>query len=111
MHWVNDSDEDIHLTRDEYSQSINNVDYYEAHNLYGFTPSQCQWMVDNIMVEIQHKYDLRPIIGNPRSGEGVPPKNTVPTKRVSEKTMTPQVVATPIPPRAQNASQASRTKP
>ena len=39
MHWVNDNDEDIHLTRDEYSQSINSFDYFEDQNPHGFTPS------------------------------------------------------------------------
>lgn len=29
MHWLNDNGEDLHLTRDEYSRSINNLDYYE----------------------------------------------------------------------------------
>ena len=69
MHWLNDNDEGIHLTRDEYSQSINNLDYYEYPNWCGFTPIQFQWMADNITDGIQHKYDLRPRTGNPKTGE------------------------------------------
>ena len=111
MHWLNDDDEDIHLTRDEYSQSINSLDYYhEDHNLYGLTPSQCEWMVDIIMDEIQHKYDLRPRTRNCGSNGDAPPKKMNYTRNTPETTTVPQMAVSPIPPRPQNTSQASRTQ-
>lgn len=110
MHWVNDSDEDIHLTRDEYSRSIHSFDYYEDQNPYGFTPSQCQCMFDNIMAELQHKYDLRPRIGNPKSSNACPPKKTILTKKTHETRMLPQAIVSPIPPKPQVTSQVMRTQ-
>lgn len=41
MHWVDDKDEDIHLTRDEYLRFVNNIDYFEEEkNPFGVTHSQ-----------------------------------------------------------------------
>lgn len=76
--------------------------------MYGFTPSQCQWMADSIMAEIQHKYNLRPRIGNPKIAESTPLRKAFAAKRVPETTTTHQVGVPLVPPRPQNTLQALR---
>ena len=68
-------------------------------------------MTNNIMAEIQHKYDLRPRVGNPRLGESVPLKRAAPTKRAPKITAVPQMVVPPILLKPQITSQAYRMQP
>jgi len=53
MCWVDDKDEYIHLTRDEYSRFVNKIEYFEEDkNPFGVTHSQYQKISDNLMAEL-----------------------------------------------------------
>lgn len=109
MHWKDDKDDDIHLTRDEYSRSVNTIDYFEEKNPYGVTHSEYQNIYDTLLVELQQIYDLRPRTRNTKSNNAYPPKKPGPTKRTPETIVAPKATNTlPIHPKPQVTSQVTK---
>jgi hypothetical protein len=57
------SDDDIepHLTKKDYEKSLDLESLFNNdENINNLGDSTCQGLVDSIMAELQHKYDLRP---------------------------------------------------
>jgi hypothetical protein len=70
---LNDDDLEPHLTKQDYEKSLDLESLFnDDENINNLGDSTYKGLVDSIMVELQHKYDLRP---REKTSTNIPPKN------------------------------------
>ena len=70
---LSDDDLEPHLTKQDYEKSLDLESLFnEDENINNLGDSTYKGLVDSIMAELQHKYDLRP---REKSSTNIPPKN------------------------------------
>lgn len=101
MHWLDDRLEEVHLTRDEYSKSLDAINNFEKDKKqFRVTPLQYQKLYNSLMAEIQRKYDLRPRgatskpVGSPSAKIFPPNKNVIKPTTVAEPIHIPTIFPT-----------------
>jgi hypothetical protein len=69
---LNDDDLEPHLTKQDYEKSLDLESLFNNdENINNLGDSTYKGLADSIMVELQHKYDLRP---REKSSTNIPPK-------------------------------------
>jgi hypothetical protein len=95
---LNDDDLEPHLTKQDYEKSLDLESLFNNdENINNLGDSTYKGLADSIMVELQHKYDLRP---REKSSTNIPPKNILSRNKANEATVT----------KPSTEMQASRTK-
>jgi hypothetical protein len=83
---LNDDDLEPHLTKQDYEKSLDLESLFNNdENINNLGNSTYKGLVDSIMVEIQHKYDLRPI---EKSYINIPPKKILSRNKANELAVT-----------------------
>jgi hypothetical protein len=83
---LSDDDLEPHLTKQDYEKSLDLESLFnDDENINNLGDSTYKGLVDSIMVELQHKYDLRP---REKSSINTPPKNILSRNKANEAAVT-----------------------
>jgi hypothetical protein len=83
---LNNDDLEPHLTQQDYEKSLDMESMFKNdENINNLGDSTYKGLANSIMVELQHKYDLRP---REKKSTNIPPKNIVSRNKASEATFT-----------------------
>lgn len=82
---LSDDDLEPHLTRQDYEKSLDLESLFNnEENINNVGDSMYQGLADSIMVELQHKYDLRP---REKNSTNVPSKKILSRSKENEATV------------------------
>ena len=83
---LNDDDLEPHLTKQDYEKSLDLESLFNNdENINNLGDSTYIGLIDSIMVELQHKYDLRP---KEKNSTNIPPKYILSRNKASEAAVT-----------------------
>jgi hypothetical protein len=82
---LNGDDIEPHLTKQYYDKSLDMESSFNNDDMNNSGDSTYKGLADSIMVEIQHKYDLRP---REKNSTNIPPNNILSRNKSNEATVT-----------------------
>jgi hypothetical protein len=105
---LSDDDLEPHLTKQDYEKSLDLESLFNNdENINNLGDSTYQGLTDSIMVELQHKYDLRP---REKSSTNIPPKNILSRNKVNEAAVTKPSTETQVARTKQVETRTMQTK-